>query len=154
MASVADYLNTQPPDVYQFVLKAIEPIWLDSSQTANVSEFHQAEVSRTIFRVGSFLSDRGRDDGHALAGKRKRWPAGDGLLIDRLRSCTRTANPVTRAERREGTDLEAARRPQGRPAIRSRAAFDLWSGDYAVLARKIAIGMTSNNAGRSRSAPG
>jgi len=38
MASVADYLNTQPPDVYQFVLKAIEPIWLDSSQTANVSE--------------------------------------------------------------------------------------------------------------------
>ena len=38
MASIVDFLNAQPPDVYQFVMKAIEPIWLDSCQMANVGE--------------------------------------------------------------------------------------------------------------------
>jgi hypothetical protein len=38
MASVVDFLHAQPPDVYQFVLRAIEPIWLDSKQMRNVAE--------------------------------------------------------------------------------------------------------------------
>lgn len=29
MASLVDFLNAQPADVQRFVLKAIEPIWLD-----------------------------------------------------------------------------------------------------------------------------
>ena len=38
MASVVDFLKSQPPDIYQFVLVAIEPIWLDPSQTGSVAE--------------------------------------------------------------------------------------------------------------------
>ena len=38
MASVVDFLKSQPPDVYQFVLKAIEPVWLDPEQMGRVAE--------------------------------------------------------------------------------------------------------------------
>ena len=30
MAHVVDFLESQPPDVYRFVLNAIEPLWTDS----------------------------------------------------------------------------------------------------------------------------
>jgi hypothetical protein len=29
VAHIVDFLKTQPPDVYRFILNAIEPIWTD-----------------------------------------------------------------------------------------------------------------------------
>jgi hypothetical protein len=36
MAHIVDFLQAQPPDVYRFVLNAIEPLWTDSK--ANVAD--------------------------------------------------------------------------------------------------------------------
>jgi hypothetical protein len=38
MAHIVDFLQSQPPDVYRFVLNAIEPLWLDPKADAAVRE--------------------------------------------------------------------------------------------------------------------
>jgi hypothetical protein len=38
MAHIVDFLQSQPPDVYRFVLNAIEPLWLDPKANASVRE--------------------------------------------------------------------------------------------------------------------
>ena len=38
MAHIVDFLQSQPPDVYRFVLNAIEPLWLEPKADATVRE--------------------------------------------------------------------------------------------------------------------
>jgi hypothetical protein len=38
MAHIVDFLQSQPPDVYRFVLKSTEPLWLDPNANADVME--------------------------------------------------------------------------------------------------------------------
>jgi hypothetical protein len=38
MAHIVDFLQSQPPDVYQFVLNAIEPLWLEPKADATVRQ--------------------------------------------------------------------------------------------------------------------
>jgi hypothetical protein len=38
MTHIVEFLKSQPPDVYSFVLDAIEPLWLDSKAHARVEE--------------------------------------------------------------------------------------------------------------------
>jgi hypothetical protein len=38
MTHIVDFLQSQPPDVYRFVLTAIEPLWLDPKAHARVGE--------------------------------------------------------------------------------------------------------------------
>jgi hypothetical protein len=38
MAQIVDFLQSQPPEVYRFVLNTIEPLWLDPKANASVRE--------------------------------------------------------------------------------------------------------------------
>jgi hypothetical protein len=38
MAHIVDFLQSQPPDVYRFVLNAIEPLWLEPMADATVRQ--------------------------------------------------------------------------------------------------------------------